>query len=328
MLIDNLFEDVLLKPYFEDGLTNLKIVSGYASATMVVDHMDKLIKISGRKKSPISLELIVGMVSKNGISQNDYDGFKRIKAETNRYKFECKYVYEDQPIHSKLYIWCDESGSPRKAYIGSANYTQNAFFRGNSEVMEICNEIDALSYFNSLDQHCIYCDSTDVTDIINVSRSPKEDEIVEYAELDSLKPGGDYVGTTVKVSLVQRKDGQVPETSGLNWGQRENREKNQAYLSLNAEIYNSNFFPPRGESFNVITDDEKTLIMVRAQESAKALHTPSNNSLLGEYFRNRLGLANGQYVDRSCLEEYGRLDVEFTKIDDDTFYMNFDRYNQ
>lgn len=39
--------------------------------------------------------------------------------------------------------------------------------------------------------------------------------------------------------------------------------------------------------------------------------------------RNRLGLANGQYVTRQDLERYGRTDVDFYKIDEETFYMDF-----
>jgi hypothetical protein len=37
--------------------------------------------------------------------------------------------------------------------------------------------------------------------------------------------------------------------------------------------------------------------------------------LLREYFRNRLGLANGSFVTRQDLEHYGRTDVIFYKFD-------------
>ena len=126
----------------------------------------------------------------------------------------------------------------------------------------------------------------------------------------------------VTVSLLERS-GKVPSRSGLNWGQREGREHNQAYLSLSSQVYKSDFFPERTIHFTVYTDDDKVLICTRAQDNAKAIHTPHNNSLIGEYFRNRLALPSGAKVTRASLLRYGRTDVDFYKIDDETYFMDF-----
>jgi hypothetical protein len=53
------------------------------------------------------------------------------------------------------------------------------------------------------------------------------------------------------------------------------------------------------------------------------LRLPLSNAQIGEYFRNRLGLANGAYVWKKDLEAYGRTDVTFYKLDDEQFYMDF-----
>lgn len=53
------------------------------------------------------------------------------------------------------------------------------------------------------------------------------------------------------------------------------------------------------------------------------IETPHNNSLIGEYFRNRLGLPNGAFVKKEDLIRYGRTDVTFYKIDDENYYMDF-----
>ena len=55
-----------------------------------------------------------------------------------------------------------------------------------------------------------------------------------------------------KVWLVNSKN---EVQYGLNWGQRENRDPNQAYLQLEPKIYNSDFFPVKGKYFVVETDD-------------------------------------------------------------------------
>lgn len=124
------------------------------------------------------------------------------------------------------------------------------------------------------------------------------------------------------LSLLQR-GGVVAEKSGLNWGQRPGRDLNQAYIPLPSRIAKIGFFPLNKAHFTVLTDDRKQLILRIEQQEDKAITTPLSNALLGEYFRNRLGLANGQYVTKSDLERYGRTEVDFYKLDDETFYMDF-----
>jgi hypothetical protein len=88
-------------------------------------------------------------------------------------------------------------------------------------------------------------------------------------------------------------------------------------------IYRTDFFPAIGVHFTILTDDNRVLICTRAQANGKAIHTPHNNSLIGEYFRNRLGVANGAPVRLQHLINYGRTDVTFYRIDDETYYMDF-----
>lgn len=72
-----------------------------------------------------------------------------------------------------------------------------------------------------------------------------------------------------------------------------------------------------------LTDDRRSLLLRVEQQNDKAITTPISNALLGEYFRNRLGLAYGEYVTKQHLLNYGRTDVVFYKIDDEQFYMDF-----
>ena len=65
------------------------------------------------------------------------------------------------------------------------------------------------------------------------------------------------------------------------------------------------------------------MILRIEQQNNKAITTPARNSDLGEYFRNRLGLANGAFVTREDLDRYGRTDVIFIKLDEETYYMDF-----
>lgn len=128
----------------------------------------------------------------------------------------------------------------------------------------------------------------------------------------------------VQVSFLD-KNGEVQY--GLNWGQRDNRDPNQAYLQLTPEIYRGDFFPPKGKYFIVNTDDNETIIFNRAQKDLGcALQTPENNALLGLYIRRRLGVLPGQEITKQNIEESGISYFTFTKIDNMHYQLNFGEY--
>ena len=116
---------------------------------------------------------------------------------------------------------------------------------------------------------------------------------------------------------------QVPQRSGLNWGQRPGRNPNQAYLAIPASVQRTDFFPPEGETFFITTDDERTWACARRQANGKAIHTVDNNSILGEYFRDRLGIDSGEMILITHLQRYGRLSVDIYKQNGFSFLMDF-----
>ena len=128
----------------------------------------------------------------------------------------------------------------------------------------------------------------------------------------------------VRISLLDNQ-GRLPKRSGLNWGQRPeyNRNPDEAYIRVPKRVEDSHFFPPVGISFIIHTDDGKELLCVRAQDNAKAIETPADNSIMGRYFRNRLGLASGALIEMKDLLKYGRTDVDFYRINNATYYMDF-----
>lgn len=70
-------------------------------------------------------------------------------------------------------------------------------------------------------------------------------------------------------------------------------------------------------------DDGAVFVAVIAQQNRKAIETPEDNSLLGSYFRRRIGLPEGEFVEREDLDAYGRSHITITKIDEDLFLMDF-----
>ena len=126
----------------------------------------------------------------------------------------------------------------------------------------------------------------------------------------------------VTLSLLSR-DGTTGRRSGLNWGQRPGRHPDQAYIRVSKRIDEMGFFPNIGVRFRIITDNRRNLICVRAQQDGKAIETCDENSQMGAYFRRRLGVNLGEFVTRENLEDYGRTNVDFYRIDEETYYMDF-----
>ncbi len=276
------------------------------------------------------VSLLVGMSVAEGISLSNHKGFQQLVTTDYVGRFQCSYIIAPPPVHSKVYAW-SRNGEPFMGFAGSANYTQNAFGRTQREAMASMDPTEAIQYYNGLLADSIYCTHPDTENLIQVYNETqrfRRRRVVEAEVADRARTGELEDLPYVRLSLLDRNS-ELPQRSGLNWGQRPelHREPNQAYIRLPASVYKADFFPNIGMHFTVLTDDGKVLICTRAQANGKAIHTPHNNSLIGEYFRNRLGIAFGQLVTTENLVTYGRTHVDFYKIDDETYYMDFSVLN-
>jgi len=322
MYFNNLYNEILLNPLQNPELNKLLVVSGYATAAMSFHYLNDL----RQKSKNIEIQLIVGMALKDGLTLSNHNGFKKLVGEDFRDNFKCSYVMQSPAVHSKVYIWCS-GNNPAFAFTGSANYTQTAFFlKTQRETMTECDPFKSADYFYSLLNETIFCDHPEAEQFITIYRDSLRRKEYQLGVTDEAEyEVSDYSGLpSVTVSLLDRY-GNLPQRSGLNWGQRPelHREPNQAYIRLTSDIYHTDFFPPVSVHFTLFTDDGKTLVCTRAQQNGKAIHTPHNNSLIGEYFRSRLGVGNGEPVRNEHLINHGRTDIKFYKVDDETYYMDF-----
>jgi len=318
MIFTNLYAQALIQPC-DEGANHLKIISGYATSAMAFHHLEDL-RIKGFNPK---ISLLVGMCPSDGLSVSNHRGFQNIlSSDVYKNHFSCSYIYKAPSVHSKLYVWLKDT-KLHKIFIGSANYTQNAFFH-QREVLAEVNNANFIQYFEEIEKDSIFCNGNESEDLIRVyndkiyyRRYAREDK-----DIDSIPDSSGVENVTV--SLLS-SNGEVQRVGGLNWGQRDGREPNQAYIQLPPAVYNSDFFPKAPQHFTIVTDDSKTFICRRAQkdEQGHAIETPHNNSLLGLYFRYRMGLPNGSPIWKADLEHYGRTDVTFYKFDDENYYMDF-----
>ena len=307
----NIVREILFDPVYS-GSEKLRILSAHAYPSMA----SWLLKTyEERKIEGVSIELIITSTPEESITRMNHEGFtalhKAYRSEMPN-AFSCSYMHQPGGIGENLYIWL-KGETPMKAFACSYDFTQTSFLRSRDGTVSECSVADACRTFETASNNSTYCDFAEIEDyvIIGASNLPK---------VSDLTPDDPNY---VSLPLIVKRTGEPGTKSGLNWGQRHKRNPNEAYIPLPRKIAKSGFFPLEKQHFLVVTDDHHTLQLRVEQQNDKAITTPASNALLGEYFRNRLGLANGAYVHTSDLDAYGRRDVSFYKIDEDQYYMDF-----
>ena len=315
MFTEDIAKKVLFQP-LHDGADELYLATSYATHTMLSWFLTNL---ELHHNQTLRVAMIVGMVPYNHLSVTVHDGFCALVKPPyppQIDKVDCSYLYDSPAFHGNLYIW-KKHGVFYKAFMGSAPFVQSAFTRSDvQESMVECDAQEAWTLYSTLIGRSVYCNHAEIEEYVQLvpSHPVLDMELNLVSKLDNYE--------SVTLSLVT-KNGKPGCRSGLNWGQRPRRDPNQAYIPLPRPIAQSGFFPPKNIHFTAITDDRKQLTLRVEQQNDKAIATPERNSDLGEYFRNRLGLANGAFVTRNDLDAYGRTDVTFYKLDDETYYMDF-----
>jgi len=308
MLTSKLYESVLIDP--ADQADRLTIVSGYASAAFARRHLSDL---RAKEGSPPEVRLIIGMEKR----ANDHLAFVQLHEESPN--FTAYYLEGRPPVHSKVYAWSGKS-SQGSGFAGSANYSQYGFFE-NEQINQMSHEdpLKILNFFEDLLLRCVPVLEASVTAPVVPILLPTSSEDASPGDVRWEQPD-----KVVRISFLEQRKGKLPKRSGLNWGQRPElgRAPNQAYLSLKKDSKKEGFLPPRAIRFTLITDDGQAFDCVRAQQGDKAIHTTDDNSLLGAYIRDRIGVASGVLVRREDLERYGRTDFTLSKLDDETFMLD------
>lgn len=305
----NIVKSILLDPICK-GANRLCIVSSHATPSMV-SWLLKTYEENGITN--ISIELIVESTIDNGIDNVSHEGFKELHGK--HYSefsgiFRCSYLYQPPPSKKNFYIWLD-CETPLQAFLCSSDFTQTSLLKQRK--VSIVNRSATYIYklYKQIANRSIYCNHSEIEDYLIIHPLHFNPS---YNKMQN--------NNHVALSLLTRT-GEPGKKSGLNWGQRNKRNKNEAYIPLPSRIAKSGFFPLEKQHFLVVTDDHHTLQFRVEQQNDKAITTPASNALLGEYFRNRLGVANGAYIHAKDLRAYGRTSVSFYKIDEEQYYMDF-----
>jgi hypothetical protein len=318
-LISGLERSVITEPY-NDGYRHLKVLSGYVSPIFLKHIMESY--------PELQVEVIIGMASSDGIAIWHHQAFLDLVRDFNN-RLTIFYQISRPGNHRKVYHWQQQDLIlSERVFLGSANFTQNGFGRQREVLVEtdFSNVADLFT-----DVSILSCDDSNIASNVTfytaVPRRVTTTRVVDVTTGETqtvLATPTSRHSNSVVTSFLD-SSGNVPRSSGLNWGQRDNRNPNQAYIPIRSAIHKDDetFFPPLAAPFLMYTDDEEVFQGVMAQANRKAIETPENNAIMGAYFRNRLGVPSGDPVTIEHLNNYGRHDVTIYKIDDETYYMDF-----
>ena len=321
MITGSRLEGILRPP--NEQARRLVVLAGYGSPAMAHRQLEILHK---EHQGDVSIILILGMAIQDGITSSSHLAFRNLTNEAAGL-FSCRYVVSDPPVHSKVYVWLNETGQAVRAFAGSANYSQSALLTGGTvEVMYEADPPEAWKHVMLAYERSRSCLDERVEDMISIvpdlpwqSRHPRN---ATQDLADQVAEGLTTAYHSVHLSLLQG-DREIHKKSGLNWGQRDRRDKDQAYIPVPSSIARMNFFPPSGTHFTLRTDDGQVINCTVAQQGDKAIESTRSNAILGRYFRDRLGLPSGAFVQKADLDRYGRSDVTIARLTDDTYFMDF-----
>lgn len=323
MFQSELFDKVLIDPAV-NGANELYVVSGYASSSMVTRHFEIL---RSKKLENITLDLTVGMTSRDGVALSSLIGFQNLGRQLSGSTAKCRFV-TGAPVHSKVYVWCNEQG-PVQAFTGSANYTQTGFgISAGASQIETCVEVDPVVAFNFVierSSETISCHDPDIRKYLDVIEDP-ELEVSEPSHF--VQTITDFIESSESVFLplvqVKKAPGKVHNAgAGLNWGHRGKRNRDEAYLPIPSSARKIGFFPNKETHFQLLTDDGDSFSATVVQGGDKALVSTENNALLGRYFRRKLQLPPGTFIENDHLNNFGSNCVRISKVNEDTYFMSF-----
>lgn len=296
----------------QEGADKLCIITAHATPSMASWLMKSY---EERGASNVSVEMIIGDTLDGGIDSITHEAYKILqgnRSSGNNGRFTCYYLHLPPGINKNYYIWLNAE-SPFRAFTCTHDFTQPALLRRRSGTLAERSASAAYRLYEQTTNRAIFCNHAEVEEYVTITRS----------DIQTLPSSSPPQTESVCLPLITKRTGEPGVRSGLNWGQRGKRNRNEAYIPLPIKIARSGFFPLNKQHFLVVTDDHHTLQLRVEQQNDKAITTPASNAQLGEYFRNRLGLANGAYVHGVDLKAYGRTDVTFYKIDEEQYYMDF-----
>lgn len=277
------------------------------------------------RELPFNSRVIYGMYGAEGIKAGLHNSLTEIQNNVGNLNI----YYSQLPVHSKCYAW-RRRGEIIHALIGSANFSVNGLTTPYREVLAETT-FDTFAPLNTYINH-----------VLNNSISCLEVGTIKIIE-SNLRLD------VCRISLLDN-NGEVQDSSGLNWGQspRSHTNLNDACIVIRVPHIKNypNLFQPKqlnplipdfrgrnrrqNDAIEIIWDEG--LIMEGLLEGTqpingliypKQLSSFPSKATMGEYIRNRIRVPLGQPVRRHHLERYGRTHIDVSLVGEGVYQFDF-----
>jgi hypothetical protein len=328
----NFFDKVESEFHSSDSVT---IASGYVSLDIIKKFYHAFAKIA---EEGGQARLLIGMAFYEGLTSNKLTLLNSLSARLeNTGTGSGVFVSYNGKYHGKLYMF--GKGDNRTFYVGSSNFSRSGLTE-NIECTAVINEEGVRTKLTTFVDY-LFLEKNAVSIL-------KADIVVpgtsEYSNKISLKTLDDlprYDPATIdktvlpklEFPLAQKAD---KERSNLNvyfgkgrWSRATGkviaRPWYEVELIANRKI-NSNPLYPKGD-FTAYTDDGFVIPMKTSGTNFKNIRSRGKLTILGQWLKGKLQKSNALLplnpVTQDTFDVYGRDTINFYKISDDKFYMDF-----
>jgi hypothetical protein len=311
------------------------IASGYVSLDIIKEFYPYFVKIAEEGGQS---RLLVGMAFYEGLTSNKLTLLNNLSAKLeNTGTGSGVFVSYNGKYHGKFYMF--GSGDNQRFYIGSSNFSRSGL-EGNIECTAVINEepvkekLRAFVDYLFLEKNAVSILKADIV-------VPGTSEYSSKLSLKTLDDLSRYDPATIDKSVLPKFEFPLSriadkEKSNLNvyfgkgrWSRVSDkvlaRPWYEVELIANRKI-TSNPLYPKGD-FTAYTDDGFVMPMKTSGDYFKNIRSRGNLSILGQWIKGKLQKSHALLpltpVTQDTLDAYGSNSINFYKISDDKYYMEF-----
>jgi hypothetical protein len=329
MIYTKNLQNTLLQRHHSNGADELIILSGYSGPSPI------------KKASSLGIKLTFIHGIKSALDNRLLHTYQNLSVGSS------KVLVSDYYNHSKVYCWL-KGNSPVDVLGGSANFSNNGLnSRVDGESLYEIEKNDFSRTFNYLirvmndSKHCskVTLPRKPIPSVASTMGQLKYDRVI------AMSPPKAEIYLGGRGRTIQTK-------SGLNWGHgRGNNNADTAEIRLRNDLVNAipALFPfngvnpnsGSGQSFKSSTPDAEFLFddgyimdisfegiggsskIAKGLKNFKQFSSFPSKSILGGYFRRRLGLPPGTLVADNHLLKYGRDTITLELISPGVYFCDF-----
>ena len=322
LLTDKLYERIFINEYKQS--TQLRVISGYASP----EFLERVLREFCGK-----ISLYIGMSEHDGIAIKNHQRFVEL---CNRFGSRLKVYYqiEGPPSHMKLIEFT--SLTTKSTYIGSANFSENGFFKQREVMTKVDSFNDSIfTYQELISRLCLdpdidtfipfYEDISDIEERMDIAPSTIVVE-EKYQRLEKEKMiAKRFMQLRSRANIDYWKKFSISVISNDN--PRWNMEGINSIFSdrvptlvQTTGVFFDKLFPV-GSNFVIYSDDGNVYHARLTGSFNKQLKLIDGD--LYKYVRDKLELSEYRPISREELEKKGLAKIHFERIDEMEYIMFF-----